>query len=231
MRSSAATARALTGTSAPIALARSDRRAAGAPAARRARARSPSARSASASPPAGSWLVDHARAPATRAPISGSTSVGGGGVEVRARLVEQQQLGVVQHRAADREPLHHPARVACARGRRRAGAGRRARAAPRRASTPTPCRRAWKRRFSRRGEVAVQQRLVRRAARRARARPSRRRGSALAEHARDAGVRAQQRREHAQQRRLAGAVGAEDDERRARRDRQRDVVRAPTRSP
>ena len=31
------------------------------------------------------------------------------GVEVGARLVEQQQLGVVQHGARDRDPLHHSA--------------------------------------------------------------------------------------------------------------------------
>ena len=37
--------------------------------------------------------------------------VGGGWVEVGARLVEQQQLGVVQHRAGHRQALHHPARV------------------------------------------------------------------------------------------------------------------------
>ncbi len=67
-------------------------------------------------------------------------------------------------------------------------------------------------------EVAVQQRLVRQqpdppadGPAVVRERP--------AEHAHDAGVRAQQRGEDPQQRRLAGAVGAEDDERRARRDR------------
>ena len=42
------------------------------------------------------------------APISGSTSSLAGRIEVRARLVEQQQLGVVQHGPGDRHALHHP---------------------------------------------------------------------------------------------------------------------------
>ena len=46
----------------------------------------------------------------------------------------------------------------------------------------------------------------------------------VAEHARGAGARAQQRREDAQQGRLPRAVRPEDDERRPRRQRQRDVV-------
>ena len=43
-------------------------------------------------------------------PISGSTALGGARVEVRQRLVEQQQLGLVQRGAADRHPLGHAAR-------------------------------------------------------------------------------------------------------------------------
>ena len=112
-------------------------------------ARRPSARSASASPPAGSWLVT-TRVRPLAAPISGSTQLGRRRVEVGARLVEQQQLGVVQHRAA-----RPPARWTIPRERCATGSSARARqpdaarAARRRALGATPCRRAWKRRFSR----------------------------------------------------------------------------------
>ncbi len=63
---------------------------------------SPSARSASASAACGSWLVSTRVQPLAR-PISGSISSAARRVEVGARLVEQQQRGVVQHRAADGE--------------------------------------------------------------------------------------------------------------------------------
>ena len=69
-------------------------------------------------PPAGSWLVT-TRVRPERAADERLEQLGRGGVEVGARLVEQQQLGVVQDRAADRDALHHAARVACGPGRRR----------------------------------------------------------------------------------------------------------------
>ena len=49
-------------------------------------------------------------------------------------------------------------------------------------------------------------------------------GQRAAEHANLAGVRAQQRGEHPQQRRLAGAVGPEHDERATGLERERDVA-------
>ena len=67
-----------------------------------------------------------------------------------------------------------------------------------------------------RAEVAVEQRLVAEQADAAAHGPALA-GQLVPEHARAAGVRAQERGQHAQQRRLAGAVGAEDDERRAGR--------------
>ena len=99
--------------------------------------------------PAGRVVAgDHARAPRAR-PISGSTSSAAAGSRLRARLVEQQQLGVVQHRAAHGDALDHPARQ---RAHRLVGAPRqpdlRSSSSSTRASA-TPCRRAWKRRFSR----------------------------------------------------------------------------------
>ena len=94
------------------------------------------------------------------APDQRLEQLGRRGVEVGARLVEQQQLGVVQHRARDGDALHHPARQ-----RPHGVVGARpqpdgARAARRRARAATPCSRAWKRRFSRAGQLAVEQRLV-----------------------------------------------------------------------
>ena len=122
-------------------------------------ARRPSARSASASPPRRVVARDDPRAPA-RGADQRLDQLGRRRVEVGARLVEQQQLGVVQH-ARGRPPGAGPCRASrCAPGRRRAPRARRARAARRRALGATPCRRAWKRRFSRPAEVAVEQRLV-----------------------------------------------------------------------
>ena len=71
--------------------------------------RSPSARSASARPPAGSCEVT-TRVRPLAAPDERLDERGGGRVEVGARLVEQEQLGVVQDRAGHRQPLDHPAR-------------------------------------------------------------------------------------------------------------------------
>ena len=48
--------------------------------------------------------------PARRAPDERLEQRGGGRVEVGERLVEEQQLGVVQHRARGRDALDHPAR-------------------------------------------------------------------------------------------------------------------------
>ena len=91
------------------------------------------------------------------------------------------------------------------------------------APSATRCRRAWKRRFSRPAQLAIQQRVVAEEAD-----PPARGvavvGQRAAEHAHLAGVRAQQRREHPQQRRLARAVGAEDDERLARGQLERHVA-------
>ena len=110
--------------------------------------RRPSARSAPSRPPTGSWLVT-TRVRPEAAPISGSTSCGGARVEVGGRLVEQQQLGVVQDRAGDRGALDHPARVGVDRVVAALASARRRPGPPRRARRATPCRRAWKRRFSR----------------------------------------------------------------------------------
>ena len=96
-----------------------------------------------------------------------------------------------------------------------------------RASSATPCRRAWKRRFSRARQVAVEQ------GRSWPSRPTRPRTAQpalwqrVAEDAVGAAVRAQQRREHAQQRRLARAVGPEDHERRPAGTLTGDVLAAP----
>ena len=211
----------LTGASlAPARSSRAGRRPAAAASGRGSSAarppRSPSARSASARP-AGGVVAGRARACARGGPDQRLDELGGRGVEVRARLVEQQQR---RGRAA---PRGRPRRAAPSRASsvctRLVGAAAQAdarRAAPRRASAATPCSRAWKRRFSRAREVAVEQRLVGQQPDPPAARPSRRRGASRRARAR-ARVRAQQRREHAQQRRLAGAVRAQDDERRARR--------------
>ena len=117
LRSSAPTARRIIAYSAPIVGGGRPRRRA--PAAPARPPRRPSARSASARPPAGSWLVT-TRVRPRRAPMSGSTQLGRGRVEVGARLVEQQQLGVVQHGAARRRGAGPCRASRCARGRRRA---------------------------------------------------------------------------------------------------------------
>ena len=74
-----------------------------------ARSCSPSTMSASASAACGSWLVSTRVTPAGAADQR-LDQLACRRVEVGPRLVEQQQLGLVQHRAADRQPLHHPAR-------------------------------------------------------------------------------------------------------------------------
>ena len=111
-------------------------------------ARRPSARSASASPPAGSWLVT-TRVRPLRGADERLDELGRRGVEVGARLVEEQHLGVVQHGAADGQALDHAARVGVdlvvgARGQPDA-----LEQLVDARSSATPCRRAWKRRFSR----------------------------------------------------------------------------------
>ena len=75
------------------------------------------------------------------------------GVEVGVGLVEQQQLGLVQDAAADRQPLAHPGGelgdplVGAPLHRHRLQQLLDPRLAA--ASPPIPCRRAWKARFSR----------------------------------------------------------------------------------
>ena len=139
--------------------------------------RSPSARSASASPPRGSWLVTTRVRPDAR-PMSGSTSSIEPRVEVRARLVEQQQRRVVQHRAADRRRAATSPRLSvCTGSSARSAQPRRARAARRCARVATPCSRAWKRRFSRARQLAVEQRVVAEQADLPAHRPAPRRGS------------------------------------------------------
>ena len=180
-------------------------------------ARRPSARSASASPPAGSWLVIDARARRRR------------------------------RRSAARRARRPTGRGSRAARRAAAARGRAARRGRRPARWTMPRENVWTGSSARgveadlgqqlldprladavqarveaqvlaRAEVAVEQRRVAEQAERARGPPSRR-AAARRRGPRRPGVRAQQRGEHAQQRRLARAVGAEDDERRARGQR------------
>ena len=150
-------------------------------------------------------------------------------VEVGARLVEQQHLGVVQHGAADGQALDHAARVGVDLV---VGARREPDALEQlpRALERHAVQARVEGEVLAPAEVAVEQRRV------AEQPDAPAHGPALvgqrvAEHARGAGVRAQQRREHAQQRRLARPVGAEDHERRARRAAVSVTSCSATRSP
>ncbi len=149
-----------------------------------------------------------------------------GGVEVRVGLVQQQQLGVVQHGPRDRHPLDHPPRERAQRLARRARTAqlleqlaRRARADAVQAGVEAQvlARRSASGRASARGRAGRPGRAPPRTPR-AGARPSTRTSPACG---------SQQRREDPQQGRLAGAVGAEHDQRLPRCERQRDVRRAP----
>ena len=136
------------------------------------------------------------------------------GVEVGARLVEQQQLGLVQHGPRHRQPLHHAARELA---HRVVGAALHAHRLeqlvdPRRrhvvqarvvAQVLAPA------------QVAVEQRLVTEVAHPAGQLPALARELG-AEHPRPPAVRAQQAGEHSQQRGLAGPVAAQHRERLAR---------------
>ena len=71
--------------------------------------RSASRAVASGSTRAGSWVV-RARSPPGELAELAVEQLGALGVERGERLVEHEQLGVVQQRPAEREPLHHPTR-------------------------------------------------------------------------------------------------------------------------
>ena len=111
-----------------------------------------SARSASGSARSASWVTSDpgaARRRAEQQPAPAAALE----VEVGVGLVEQQQLRARAGRAADRQPLAASPRRASRPGRRRGAPSRRRPAATRSAARPrpasSPCRRAWKRRFSR----------------------------------------------------------------------------------
>ncbi len=138
------------------------------------------------------------------------------GVEVGVGLVEQQQLRLVQDAAADRQPLAHPGREL---GDPLVGAALHPDGAeqlldPRLGlgAPAIPCRRAVEAQVLAAAEVAVEQRLVAEVADPAAQLPGLVRQRA-AEHRDLAAAGAQQRREDPQQRRLAGAVGPEHDQR------------------
>jgi hypothetical protein len=130
----------------------------------------------------------------------------------------------VQDRARDGQPLHHPAREL---GDGIVGAALHADGLQHGLDPGDGRRDAVQARVEAQvlspAELAVQQRLVAEEAD-----PPAHRvavvGQGAAEHAHVAGVRAQQRREHPQQRRLSRPVGTEDDERLADRQLERDVA-------
>jgi hypothetical protein len=164
---------------------------------------------------------DHA-GPARRAPDERLEQRGGGGVEVGERLVEEQQLGVVQHRARGRDALDHPARQhgdGVVRARRHADGvedlvdARELHVVQARVEAQVLPRR----------EVAVEHRLVREQPDAPAHRPALA-GQLAPEDPHRPGVRPQETRQHAQERRLAGAVGSEHHERGADRHGQRDVA-------
>ena len=86
---------------------------------------------ASGSSRAGSWVVRSTVAEPASSREPAVEQLRSLGVERRERLVEHEQLGIVQQRAAEREPLHHPARVRGRRARRGRPRARTARAASR----------------------------------------------------------------------------------------------------
>ena len=73
--------------------------------------RAPAVRSRAARPGAGSWVVSRTVAAPASCRELAVEQLGALGVERGERLVEDEQLGVVQQRAAEREPLRHAARV------------------------------------------------------------------------------------------------------------------------
>jgi hypothetical protein len=163
---------------------------------------------------------DHARAPGGGADQR-LDQLGGVRVEVGGGLVEQQQLGVVEDRARDRRALDHPARVGVHRvvGARGQADGLQQLVDPRGGRAVQP---RVEGEVLARGQVAVQQRGVTQEADVAADRPAGV-GQLVAQDPRRAAVGAQQRGQHAQQRGLAGAVGAEDDQRGAGVEREADA--------
>jgi hypothetical protein len=143
----------------------------------------------------------------------------GARIQPRVRLVQQQDLGGVQHRARDRRPLQHPAREGVHRVR---GAG----AHPHRLQQLVDAREghAVQARVElevlARGEVAVQQRVVAEEADLPAHRPTLAR-QRVPEDLGGPVVRAQQRAQDAQERRLARAVGTEHRECLSLLDRER----------
>ena len=148
-------------------------------------------------------------------------------VQAGRRLVEEHQLGRDDDARGDVEPAPHAARVVLDEPARPPPRGRRPRAARRRARCAAcaakPSSRPSRTRFSRpvrssSTDASWPVRLTSAADRVGLA------DDVVAEHARAAGVGAQQRGEHADRRRLAGAVGAEHAVDRAARDGEVDAV-------
>ena len=147
-------------------------------------------------------------------------------VEVGVGLVEEEQLRLVQDAAADRQPLAHP----------RGELGDPLVGAPLHPDrgeqlgdpalgplAPDPVQPGVEGEVLAAAEVAVEERLVAEVADPAAQPPGLARQLA-AEHPRLAAARAQQRRQHAQQGRLAGPVRAEDDQGLAGGELDRDLV-------
>ena len=160
-------------------------------------------------------VVGHDDAGAAGRGEQGVHQRGGLGVEVRARLVEQEQLGLVQERAADGHALRHAGReVAKQLGAVAAHADaveKLGDARPGAAVDVEPVQAGVEAQVLRDREVAVEQRLVAEVAEPPANAPRLARQLA-AEDPGASAARAQERREDAQQRRLAGPVGAEDGE-------------------
>jgi hypothetical protein len=138
---------------------------------------------------------------------------GGLGIEVRARLVEEKQLGLVQNRSADGDALLHAGREVA----KQLGAvaahpdAVEELADTRRGGVAEPVQAGVEAQVLLDREVAVEKRLVSQVSQPAADPPCLARQLAAEDLGRPpAGT--QQRREDAQKRRLAGAVGAEDDE-------------------
>ena len=167
----------------------------------------------------------HARRAAARADQR-LDRAGGARVEVGERLVEQQQLGLVQDRAADRHALGHAARQ---RAHRLVAAPRHPdrveqRLDPRRRHAVQPRVEAQ---VLPRGEVAVEQRVVRQQPDAPAHRPALARAARARAPAPSPACGREQRGEDPQQRRLAGPVGAEHGERRSARQRRASRRPAP----
>ena len=148
------------------------------------------------------------------------------GVEVGVGLVEQQQLRLVQDAAADRQPLAHPGRElgdALVGAALHPGGGEQRRDPRLGGRAGDPVQPGVEAQVLAAAEVAVEQRLVAEVADPPAQLPGLARQRA-AEHDGLAAARAQQRRQDPQQRRLAGAVGPEHDQRLAGGDGQPDAV-------